>query len=78
MHAGQLAQTMVSAEVKIKPLWIFGTLYASSSQFHPVFGFAFFFFSAAVKQVRFSWISLYFFYFYSLSCLSVEIETCRH
>lgn len=43
MHAGQLAQTMVSAEVKIKPLWIFGTLYASSSQFHPVFGFAFFF-----------------------------------
>jgi len=40
MQAGQLAQTMVSAEAKITPLWNFGILYASSSELD--------FFSAAV------------------------------
>lgn len=32
MQASQLAETMVLAEAKIRPLWNFGILYASSSE----------------------------------------------
>lgn len=62
MHAGQVAQTMVLAEAKISPLGIFGILHGSSSQLHPALFLVLF--SAARKQVRFLWNSLYFSYFY--------------